>query len=94
LKRRPYGRAFSLTARQTDHGPAEAKLDAVDAPTVVIMGERDPDFKDPAAEAEFIGDALKAKVVMVPDAGHYPHAQQPEITSAAVVALLNEVHGA
>jgi pimeloyl-ACP methyl ester carboxylesterase len=94
LKRKPYGRAFSLTARRTDHGSAEAKLDAVDAPTIVIMGERDPDFKDPAAEAGFIGEALKAKVVMVPDAGHYPHAQQPEITSAAVVAFLNEVHGA
>jgi pimeloyl-ACP methyl ester carboxylesterase len=94
LKRKPYGRAFSLTARQTDHGPAEAKLGAVDAPTIVIMGERDPDFKDPVAEAKFIGEALNAKVVMVPDAGHYPHAQQPKITSAAVVAFLNEVHGA
>jgi len=94
LKRKPYGKAFSLTTRQTNHDPAEAKLGAVTAPTLVIMGEKDPDFKDPAAEAKFIGEALNAKVVMVPDAGHYPQAQQPEITTAAVLDFLKTVHGA
>lgn len=88
LKRSAYGKAFSLTTRQTNHDPAEAKLAAVTAPTLVIMGEKDPDFKNPAAEATFIGDALHAEVVMVGEAGHYPQAQQPEITSRAVLAFL------
>jgi len=88
LKRSAYGKAFSQTTRQTDHDPAEAKLGAVTAPTLVIMGEKDADFKNPAAEAAFIGDALAAKVVMVPEAGHYPQAQQPKITSDAILAFL------
>lgn len=91
LRRPAYGKAFSLTTRQTDHDPAEAALGAVSAPTIVIMGDRDPDFKDPAAEARWIGEALKAEVVMVADAGHYPQSQQPEITSGAVLGFLGKV---
>jgi pimeloyl-ACP methyl ester carboxylesterase len=94
LKRKPYGRAFSLTTRQTDHAPAEAALGSVTAPAIVIMGEKDPDFKDPAAEARFIGDALRAEVVMVAEAGHYPQAQQPEVTSAAVLGFLTSLQHA
>lgn len=94
LKRKPYGKAFSLTTQQTNHDPAEAKLSAVTAPTIVIMGEKDPDFKDPAAEARFIAKTLDATVVMVPDAGHYPQAQQPEITAKAVLDFLKAVHSA
>jgi pimeloyl-ACP methyl ester carboxylesterase len=56
------------------------------------MGERDPDFPDPRAEAEWIARALHASVVMVPDAGHYPQSQQPEITTSAVQSFLGEVN--
>jgi pimeloyl-ACP methyl ester carboxylesterase len=91
LKRNPYGKAFSETARQINHDPAEARLSGVTAPTLILMGDQDPDFKDPAAEARWIGDALKAEVVMVNDAGHYPHAQQPDVTAAAVLAFLGKV---
>ncbi|WP_247827353.1 alpha/beta fold hydrolase [Arthrobacter antioxidans] len=94
LKRRPYGKAFSLTTRQTDHDPAEAKLGSVTAPTMVIMGEEDPDFKDPAAEARFVGDALRGEVVMIADAGHYPQSQQPAVTSDAVLRFLRTVQHA
>jgi pimeloyl-ACP methyl ester carboxylesterase len=88
LRRKPYGKAFSLTTRQADHAPAEAKLDGVSAPTIVLMGEKDPDFRDPAAEARFIGDSLDARVVMVADAGHYPQAQQPQVTGEAILEFL------
>ena len=94
IARKAYGKAFSLTTRQIDHAPAEAKLGAVRAPAIVIMGEKDSDFSDPAAEARFIGDALGARVVMVPDAGHYPQAQQPRITADAVLEFLRSIRGA
>jgi pimeloyl-ACP methyl ester carboxylesterase len=92
LKRAEYGKAFSLTTRQTDHAPAEARLGGVSAPALVIMGERDPDFPDPAAEAAWIGETLHAEIVMVPEAGHYPQSQQPEITTPAVIGFLGRVH--
>ncbi|WP_458040779.1 MULTISPECIES: alpha/beta fold hydrolase [Bacteria] len=91
LKRPAYGKAFSLTTRQTDHDPAEAALVGVTAPVLVIMGDRDADFKDPAAEARWIGESLNAEVVMVADAGHYPQSQQPDITSGAVLGFLERV---
>ncbi len=47
LRRPGYARSFSLTTR-TDHTVAEARLGEVAAPTIVVMGEQDPDFPDPA----------------------------------------------
>ena len=91
LKRPAYGKAFSETTRQTTHDPAEARLGEVKAPVLVVMGDRDPDFKDPTAEAKWIGEALRGEVVMVPEAGHYPQSQQPEITTNAVIAFLSKV---
>lgn len=91
LRRPAYARAFSATTRQTDHAPAEARLAEVTAPTLVIMGERDPDFKDPVAEARWVGDALHAEVVMVPESGHYPQSQQPEITTEAILSFIQTV---
>ncbi len=88
LRRPAYGKAFSQTTRQTDHAPAEAVLGGVSAPTLVIMGVKDPDFSDPTGEAQWIGDTLNAEVVLVEDAGHYPQAQQPEVTSRAVLGFL------
>jgi len=92
LRRPGYAKAFSLTTR-TDHDPAEARLAEVSAPTLVLMGERDPDFPDPHGEAEWIAQALHGEVVMVPEAGHYPQSQQPEITTAAVLGFLASVNG-
>jgi pimeloyl-ACP methyl ester carboxylesterase len=91
LRRPGYAKAFSLTTRQTDHAPVEGRLADVVAPVLVIMGERDPDFKDPAAEARWIGETLHGEVVMVPEAGHYPQSQQPQITTGAVLGFLQTV---
>lgn len=91
LRRPAYGKAFSLTTRQTDHTPAEAALPSVTAPALVIMGDKDPDFPDPTAEAHWIGDTLRGEVVMVADAGHYPQAQQPDATATAVIGFLKTV---
>src|ERR1700689_1239509 len=77
LRRPGYAKSFSLTTR-TDHTPTEQRLGEITAPTLVVMGEKDPDFPDPRLEAEWISQALHAKVVMIPDAGHYPQSQQPE----------------
>ena len=90
LRRPGYARAFSLTTR-TSHAAAEARLADVTAPVLVVMGEQDPDFPDPRAEADWIARALHAGVVMVPEAGHYPQSQRPDITAAAVQRFLEAV---
>lgn len=90
MKRPGYGRAFSLTTR-TNHLRAEECLAAVVSPTLVVMGEKDPDFKNPAGEAEWIAHAVGGSVAMIPDAGHYPQSQQPVHTKFAIVTFLNEL---
>ena len=82
--------AFSRTTRTT-HAPAEARLDDVRSPALVVMGEQDPDFRDPRAEAEWIATRLDATVVMVPEAGHYPHSQRPDIVVPAVLDFARRV---
>jgi pimeloyl-ACP methyl ester carboxylesterase len=52
------------------------------------MGDRDPDFADPRGEAAYIAGRLRAAVVMVPGAGHYPHAEYPEVVTPAILGFL------
>ncbi len=84
--------AFVATTH-TSHAPVEARLGAVKASTLVVMGDRDADFKDPAAEAAVIAERLGGRVVLVPGSGHYPHVEYPEVVTPAVIEFLRVVHG-
>jgi pimeloyl-ACP methyl ester carboxylesterase len=79
--------AFYKTT-QTSHGPVEARLSEVHVPTLVVMGEKDPDFPDPIAEVHWIANRLDGDLLLVPGAGHYPQAEFPEIVSPAVLAFI------
>ena len=70
---------------------SEERLPHVKAPTLVIMGSKDPDFKDPEAEAQWVAKSLNARVEMVKDAGHYPHAEMPEAAVPLVLSFLQTV---
>lgn len=68
-------RAMMIATKQ---GAAE-QLAHVTCPSVVIMGDKDPDFPDPAAEAERLAGSLggPAAVHLIAGAGHYPQVEQP-----------------
>ena len=89
MSRPGYWRSFVATTR-TSHAPAEARLDRVGCPSLVVMGEKDPDFSDPTAEAEFVAGSLGGEVLVVPEAGHYPQAEYPEMVNPAVVDFINK----
>ncbi|WBB66245.1 alpha/beta hydrolase [Micromonospora sp. WMMD812] len=58
-------------------------------PVLVLMGARDPDFKDPGAEARAARRLFgTAEARMIDDSGHYPHADQPERTAEQLTAFL------
>ncbi|KUP96908.1 alpha/beta fold hydrolase [Thermobifida cellulosilytica] len=78
-------RAIRRTVLETTHAPVTALLPKVSAPALVVMGEADPDWKDPAAEAAWIRDQIGAEVLMVPEAGHYPHEERPDLVAPAVL---------
>ena len=58
------------------------------APTVVIMGARDPDFRDPRAEAESFASDFAADIAMIPGVGHYPHAEAADAVAVAILELV------
>ncbi len=74
------------------HAESERRLDSVTVPTLVIMGTADPDFADPAAEAEFIVSRLSGDSVLVNGAGHYPQAEEPESVAAAILQFAGSDH--
>jgi pimeloyl-ACP methyl ester carboxylesterase len=90
LRKPGHEKAFSLTTR-TDHKAAGARLGDVKAPALVVMGEQDPDFPSPKAEAEWIAGVLYAEIIMVPEAGHYPQSQRPDVTTDAVLRFLKRL---
>ncbi|WBO63864.1 alpha/beta fold hydrolase [Streptomyces camelliae] len=83
-------RAF-LATTHTTHTAVEARLAQVQAPTLVVMGEADPDFPDPAAEARLVAGRLNGRTLLVPGAGHYPQAQHPDLVAPEIARFLGEV---
>lgn len=70
------------------HAEAEARLDQVGAPVLVIMGTADVDWPDPVAEADWIAARLHADVLMLHGAGHHPHVEFPEAVAEAVASFV------
>jgi pimeloyl-ACP methyl ester carboxylesterase len=70
---------------------SDVRLERVTAPTLVLMGTRDPDFPDPVKEAALVAERTHGTAQMVEGAGHYPHAEMPDITSERVIAFLRQV---
>ncbi|MDO8121453.1 alpha/beta hydrolase [Isoptericola sp. b490] len=81
-------REFRRLVTQLDHSLVGAVVDRVQAPAVVLVGANDPDYRDPAAELAAMGERLRARTVLVPDAAHYPQHQAPEVFLEATSALL------
>jgi pimeloyl-ACP methyl ester carboxylesterase len=70
---------------------SEERLEQVSVPALVIMGGKDRDFKDPEAEARWVAERVHARYTMVPDAGHYPHVEFPELAGRLVLGFLQEL---
>lgn len=74
---------------------SEARLGRVRAPALVIMGTKDPDFKDPAAEARLVAARLTSaagvEVRILDGAGHYPQTEMPDETAREMLSFLNRV---
>lgn len=67
---------------------SEERLPRVNVPALILMGGKDPDFKNPEGEAQWVANRLHGQMMMVPDAGHYPHAEMPDIVGPQVLSFL------
>lgn len=73
---------------------SEQRIGRVQAPALVVMGTKDPDWPDPAAEANWIVDQLSGELLLVQDAGHYPQTEMPEKVTPGVLDFLEQVSSA
>lgn len=71
---------------------SEERLPRVTAPVKVLMGSKDRDFKDPEAEAKLVATSLRGTYHMIENAGHYPHAEMPDLVGPIILATLKEFH--
>ena len=71
----------------------EALVGKVPVRVLVVMGSRDPDFKDPIAEAGWLGGKMKAQVALVHGAGHYPHVEVPDQVASEIERFLERLKG-
>jgi pimeloyl-ACP methyl ester carboxylesterase len=84
-------RSFRHLTVQLTHAPVEARVAEIVAPAVAFVGAIDPDYKDPAAEAQWLREAIGADVTVVPDVAHYPHHQAPEVVVPGTLAFLADL---
>jgi pimeloyl-ACP methyl ester carboxylesterase len=95
LRKPGHWKAFVATTH-TSHAVVEPRLGRVRVPSLVVMGERDPDFPDPAAEARLVverlgGGKVQNEGLMVPGSGHYPQVDSPEVVVPAVTEFIGRV---
>jgi pimeloyl-ACP methyl ester carboxylesterase len=68
--------------------PAEERLSRVKAPTLIIMGTKDPDFPDPIAEGEYLAQHTGGQLELIEGSGHYPQTEMPEQTAPLIIDFL------
>jgi pimeloyl-ACP methyl ester carboxylesterase len=73
--------------------PIDMRLNRVEQPALVVMGTRDRDFRNPAAEAELVAARVGGQVELIEGAGHYPHVEFPAETARTVVEFARSTVG-
>ena len=81
-------RSLRQLAVQLNHSEVESRLAEITAPALIMIGDHDPDFRSPATELAWGAEAINADGVLVPDAGHYPQSQRPDVVVPAVLHFL------
>ena len=85
------GRLAALRAQiKASKEPVRARLGDVVAPTLILMGERDPDFSNPREEGQIQAGLLQgqALVQVIPEVGHYPQVEAAEEVLQAIVKFV------
>lgn len=88
---RPADRHRAVVRTITSPRMTVSSSEGLRARAVVVMGEKDPDWKDPEAEAEWVSSVVGGSVVMVPECGHYAQSQRPDVVVPVLKGLLEEV---
>lgn len=89
--RQPGRYAATVGMMDATHNETEKHYSKLQAPAIVIMGSKDPDFKDPAAEAEICANKIGAQKVIIKDGGHILPAEFPDEFSQQVITFIKGI---
>ncbi|HVN16099.1 MAG TPA: alpha/beta hydrolase, partial [Anaerolineales bacterium] len=92
IKQRGRLEAVMGTLRASKRASGE-RMPKVTQPALVLMGSKDPDFKNPVAEAKRVAKAVRGEYKLIDGAGHYPHAEMPEVTAPLMIGFMNSLKG-
>lgn len=86
------GRLRALRKLFSESGGATyARHAQVQAPTLILMGSRDPDTSNPTQEAHTLGSRLPhATVEIIEGAGHHLQAEVPEIVGPLILSFFKD----
>ncbi len=70
---------------------SEERLPQVSQPALVLMGTKDPDFKTPENDAKWVAEQVRGTYKMIENAGHYPHAEMPNVTAPLMISFINSL---
>ncbi|EON97643.1 putative alpha beta hydrolase fold protein [Phaeoacremonium minimum UCRPA7] len=91
LQRPGYWSAFHASTT-VDHSIVAPYISKVKAAVLVVIGDADPDWTDPLAEAKWVASNFTdVDTVTVQGAGHAPQYERPEIVSPAVLEFLQKI---
>jgi len=86
------GRLRALRLMFSDSGKdLDSHLARLTQPTLLIMGEKDPDFPNPAKEAAIYGKLMHTttpQIHIAAGAGHHPQAQVPQEVASTMISFL------
>jgi 2-succinyl-6-hydroxy-2,4-cyclohexadiene-1-carboxylate synthase len=89
LRNRPHGLANSLRAMGSGvQPPLHAALPGLRAPVALVVGEEDPKFR--ALAGEIARTLPDARVLVVAEAGHAAHLEQPDAFAALALRFFAE----
>lgn len=72
---------------------SEERIEQLTKPSLVIMGARDPDFKQPEAKAHEYATRLRGAHTIIRESGHYPHVDSAPEVAAAILRWAQEIEG-
>jgi pimeloyl-ACP methyl ester carboxylesterase len=73
----------------------DTRVSQVKVPVLVMMGSRDPDFKNPEQEGQTLGARLQSAQVtvkIIEGAGHHLQAEMPDDTGRSIISFLAAHH--
>ena len=68
-------------------------LEKTKVSALIVMGTKDPDFSDAAAEAHMLAGKLKAETMIVEGAGHYPHTEMADRVTPRILSFIQSLDG-